>query len=140
MAQCGSMTVIIKACILILLLSFMISCSRLETEPDSYTDFPCVAPMVVILLLDGSTMGWDCLPDSVKDGELRMDWKRYPESQRRGKLVLFAIYLSGPYQGRAYRPRKDDLGKYIVRDGKKVYLYGKTDPNRSISTSTTEDL
>ena len=130
MAQYGSMAVIIKAFILILLLSFIMSCSRLEIEPDSHfdmpyshTDFPCVAPMVVILLSDGSTMGWDCLPDSVKDGELRMDWKRYPESQRQGKLVLFAVYLSGPYQGRAYRPRKDDLGKHIVRDGKKVYLH-----------------
>ena len=52
-----------------------------------------------------------------------MDWERYPESQRRGKLVVFAVYIDGPYQGRAYRRRKDDLGIYIVRDGNKVYLY-----------------
>ena len=31
--------------------------------------------------------------------------------------------LDGPFAGRAYHPRKDEGGSYIVRDGKKVYLH-----------------
>lgn len=72
---------------------------------------------------DGYSMGWDCLPDSLKDGEMRIDWKGMTESQRKDKLIVFAYYLDGPFEGRAYRPRESDRGKYIVRDGKKVYLY-----------------
>ena len=54
----------------------------------------------------------------MKDGELGMGWQGMTESQRRGKLVVFA----GPYQSRAYRLREGDLGFYIVRDEGKVYL------------------
>ncbi len=115
-----------KGLILILLLSFIMSCTRLEIEPASHTemvDIRCFATKEVILLPDGSALGWECLPDSVKDGELRMDWNKYPESQRQGEVVLFAVYQGGPDHDRAYRRRIDDLGIYIVREGKKVYLY-----------------
>ena len=78
----------------------------------------------VFVASDGYSMGWDCLPDSLKDGEMRMDWADMTESQRKDKLVVFAYYLDGPFDGRAYRPRKDEGGSYIVRDGKKVYLHG----------------
>ena len=103
--------------VLILLLGFIISRSLLEPEHG------CGYPAVVFVASDGYSMGWDCLPASLKDGELRIDWADMTYFQKRGKLVVFAFYLDGPFEGRAYRPRKDDSGSYIVRGGKKVYLY-----------------
>ena len=108
-----------KGFILILLFGSIVSCSRLELEP------PCSHTDDVFLVSDGYGMGWDCLPDTLKDGELGMDWEGMTDSQREGKLIVFAVYLNGPYQGRAYRPRKDDLGSHIVRDREKVYLYSQ---------------
>ena len=109
-----------KGLILILLLSFIMSCSRLEIES------ACSVKSIAFLASDGYGMGWNCLPVSLKDGELSMDWEGMTAFQRRGKLVVFAVYIDGPYQGRAYRPRKDDLGSHIVREGKKVYLYSSS--------------
>ena len=105
-----------RAFILILLFSFIISCTRLEREPS------CFVEDIAFFASDGYAMDWECLPDSLKDGELSMGWQGMTDTQRRGKLIVFAVYTNGPFEGRAYRPCEDDDGFYIVRDGKKVYL------------------
>ena len=106
---------------LILLFSFIIVFSfiviRSLLEPEL-----CAIKNSVFVVSDGYSMGWDCLPDSLKDGEMRIDWADMTYFQKRGKLVVFAVYLDGPFEGRAYRPRESDRGKYIVRDGETVYL------------------
>ena len=101
--------------VLVLLLGFIISRSLLE---------PCGRKDVVFVASDGYSMGWDCLPNSLKDGEMRIDWADMTYFQKRGKLVVFAFYLDGLFEGRAYRPRESDRGDYIVRDGETVYLSG----------------
>lgn len=102
--------------VLILLFGFIMSRSLLESEP-------CAIKDIVFVVSDGYSMGWDCLPDSLKDGEMRIDWEDMTYFQKRGKLIVFAFYIDGPYEGRAYRPRRDEGGSYIIRDGTKVYLY-----------------
>ncbi len=115
--------------VLILLSGFIVSCSRLEPEHSYYrsslddSNVQTLVTLEVFVVSDGYAMGWDCLPDSLQDGEMRIDWEDMTESQRRGKCVVFAYYLDGPFEGRAYRPRRDKGGSYIVRGGKKVYLY-----------------
>ena len=118
-----------KGFILILLSGFIVSCSRLEPEHSYYhsslddSNVQTLVTLEVFVVSNGCAMGWDCLPDSLQDGEMRIDWEDMTESQRRGKRVVFAFYLNGPFEGRAYRPRKGEGGSYIVRDGKKVYLH-----------------
>ena len=109
-------TFILILVVLILLFGFIMSRSLLESEP-------CGRKDIVFMVSDGYSMGWACLPDSLKDGQMRIEWEDMTYFQKRGKLVVFAVYLDGPFEGRAYRPRESDRGKYIVRDGKKVYLY-----------------
>lgn len=105
-----------KGFILILLFSFIISCSRLEMEPACYhLDEIFGGP-------DGYAMGWNCLPDSFEDGELNVEWDNMTDSQKDEKHVVFAVYLDGPYQGKAYRLREDDRGAYIIKGEKKMYL------------------
>ncbi len=77
---------------LILLFSFIVIRSLLEPEP-------CAIKDIVFVVSDGYSMGWDCLPDSLKDGEMRIDWADMTYFQKRGKLVVFAVYLDDPYQG-----------------------------------------
>ena len=109
-------TFILILVVLILLFGFIMSRSLLESAP-------CAIKDIVFMVSDGYSMGWDCLPPSLKDGEMRPDWEDLTYFQKRGKLVVFAVYLDGPFEGRAYHPRKGEGGSYIVRGGKKVYLY-----------------
>ncbi len=114
---------LMKGLALILLFLSIIGCSsRLEPHFDT-TDMPCVAKASVLIVSDGYSMGWECLPISLKDGELSMGWDGMTDSEKKGQLVVFVVYLDGPFRGRAYRQREDEGGYYIVRSGKKVYLY-----------------
>ena len=117
-----------KKFILILLSGFIVSCSRLEPEHSCYhslagSNVQTLVTLEAFVVSDGYSMGWDCLPDSLKDGEMCIDWVYMTESQRKDKLIVFAYYLDGPFEDRVYCPRKDGGGAYIVRDGKKVYLH-----------------
>ena len=76
-------------------------------------------------------MEWEWLPDSYKDGTLSPGWQGLSDSEKKGKLTVFAVYTSGPWRGKAYRPHHREGGYiYIIRDGKKVYIRGRRNPNR----------
>ena len=62
---------------LILLFLSIIGCSsRLGPHFDT-TDMPCVAKASVLIVSDGYSMGWECLPDFVKRRRTQYGVGRY---------------------------------------------------------------